>query len=118
MLRFLADENFEDQFLQGIRAEVPALDIKRVQEVNLAGADDPLILACAAEDGRLLLTHDAATMPKYTYVRVDQGLSMPGVVVIRLKTQTTLRAIVNDVALLAQCSRDGEWEGQVLYLPY
>ena len=36
----------------------PTLDIVRVQDVGLRTASDPDILAWAASEGRILLTHD------------------------------------------------------------
>ena len=44
----------------------------RVQDVGLAGAADPVILGWAASEGRILLTHDAATMPGFAYARLMQ----------------------------------------------
>ena len=46
------------------------VDIVRVQDVGLAGSPDPAILAWAASEGRVLLTHDRETVPGFAY---DQG---------------------------------------------
>ena len=62
MTRFLADENFNNQIVRGILRQAPSIDIVRVQDVGLSGVDDPTVLAWAAETGRIVLTHDVATM--------------------------------------------------------
>src|SRR5439155_11993005 len=79
MLALGADENFNNDILRGVRRRNPAVDVVRVQDVGLAGAADPAILEWAAQAGRVLLTHDVATMTRYAYERVREGKPMPGV---------------------------------------
>lgn len=45
MLRFVADENFNNDVVRGLLRRQPELDIVRLQEVGLSGADDPAALA-------------------------------------------------------------------------
>lgn len=71
--------------------------------------DDPTVLAWAAEENRILLTHDVATMSRYAYDRVEVGLPMPGV--FEIPTSLPLAVGIEELSL------DGEWEGQVRYLP-
>ena len=78
MTRFLADENFNNQIVRGVLRQAPSIDIVRVQDVGLSGADDPTVLAWVAETGRIVLTHDVATMITFAYQRIQVGLSMPG----------------------------------------
>ena len=79
MTRFLADENFDNDILRGVLRRNPQIDIVRVQDIGLAGAEDPDVLARAAEEGRVLLTHDVRTITAFAYERVEHGLKMPGV---------------------------------------
>jgi hypothetical protein len=80
MLRLLADENFNNDIVRGVRRRKPVVDMVRVQDVGLSGADDPTVLAWAADAGRVLLTNDVTTITKYAYARVTAGQSMPGVI--------------------------------------
>ena len=82
MLRLLSDENFNGEIVRGLLRREADLDLVRVQEVGLLGADDPSILVWAAENHRVLLTHDRATIPGFAYERVLAGKPMPGVMVI------------------------------------
>ena len=86
-----------------------------MQDVGLFAADDPIVLEWAAQEGRVLLTHDVSTITKYAYERVRADKAMPGVFEIS-RTIPIVRAI-EDILLLAECSFDDEWEGQVRYLP-
>ena len=79
MLKFLADENFNNDILRGLARRVPELDIVRVQDVGLAGADDPSVLEWAAGQSRVLLTHDVATITHFAYERLVRLEPMPGV---------------------------------------
>jgi hypothetical protein len=115
VLRLLADENFDGSIFDGVLRRAPELDLVRVQDVGLAGADDPAILAWAAEHGRLLLTHDRSTVPHFAYERIAAGLSMPGV--IEVSDRLPFAEAIEQILFLAKCSREGEWEGQVIYLP-
>lgn len=115
MLAFLADENFNNDIVRGVRRRNPAIDIERVQDVGLSGADDPTVLEWVAAAGRVLLTHDVSTMTRHAYDRVRDGKPMPGV--FELARHVPLSVAIEQIELLAECSMEGEWEGQVRYLP-
>ena len=86
MLRLLSDECFEGKVVRGLRRRRPSLDLVRVQDVGLRGMNDPGVLAWAATENRILLTHDRQTVPGFAYARVLGGEPMPGVFVINDKT--------------------------------
>lgn len=115
MLRLAADENFNSNIVRGLLRREPDLDIVRIQDVGLSGADDPSVLAWAAQEGRVLLTHDVTTITQYAYDRVRAGQSMPGV--FEVSRAIPISHVIEDILLLAECSLEGEWEGQVQYLP-
>jgi hypothetical protein len=83
--------------------------------VNLSGADDPRVLEWAAKERRVLLTHDVSTVTRYAYERVRAGQPMPGV--FGVSRAVPISQAIEDILLLADCSLDDEWEGQVRYLP-
>ena len=62
-MKWLADENFDNDIIRGIIRRAPDFDIIRVQDVSqISGENDPAILAWAPTNGRIVLTHDLATM--------------------------------------------------------
>ena len=115
MLRLAADENFNNDTIRGLVRRKPDVDIVRIQDVGLSGADDPDVLDWAARQGRVLVTHDVSTLSKYAYERVAAGEPMPGV--FEVGTRLSIARAIDDLLLIVECSLDGEWEGQVRYLP-
>ena len=115
MLTFLADENFDGDVVRGLRRRQPALDILRMQEIGLRGVDDSTLLEQAAKMGRVLLTHDVATVTHFAYERVRAGQPMPGVVEVR--RSLAIGQAIEEVLLVAELSLEGELEGQVRYVP-
>jgi hypothetical protein len=53
-VRWLADENFNYAVVRGIIRREPTFDIVRVQDAGVGGYEDPMLLAWAAEHGRLI----------------------------------------------------------------
>ncbi len=115
LLCFLADEDFDNDILRGVRLRMPEVDIVRAQDVGLSGSDDPDVLEWAAREGRVLLTHDVNSMIGHAVTRVQAGMRMPGVVAVR--QSLLIGKAIEDILLLAQCGREGDYEGQVEYLP-
>lgn len=115
MLLLVADENFNNDILRGLLRREPSLDIIRVQDVGLSNTPDPDILEWAAQENRVLLTHDRNTITKFAYERIIAGKPMPGV--IEVNRSLPIRTAIEDILLLAILSDSGEWEGQIIYLP-
>lgn len=115
MLSLLSDENFNGDIVRGLFLIQPGLDLIRVQDIGLREADDPAILAWAASNDRILLTHDRATMPDFAYRRLMIGESMAGMFVVN--DRMLIRQAIDELLLLNDCSEQAEWRGTVLYLP-
>ncbi len=115
MLHLLADENFNGEIVRGLLLRQPVLDILRVQDVGLAGASDASILRWAAENDRIVITHDRATMPNHAYERTLLGENMVGMFVIN--DRFPVGAAIDELLLIATCTVQGEWNGIVAYLP-
>lgn len=67
MLRYLADEDFDNRILRAFRRADPSLDWIRVQDVGLSGCEDELVLDFAAQEQRVALTCDVTTMTAAAY---------------------------------------------------
>jgi len=115
MLRLAADENFNNDIIRGLLRRKPDLDIVRIQDIILSGADDPTILEWAARESRVLLTHDVSTITRHAYERVNIGKTMPGV--FEISRVVPVGTAIDDILLLVEYSREDEWEGQIRYLP-
>jgi len=115
MLRIMTDEDFNGRIARGVLRLLPDLDLVRIQDIGMLSASDPDILEAAATDGRVLLTHDANTMPVHAYDRARAGEPMPGLIVC--PQHLAIGSTIADVALLSECSEKGEWENKIIYLP-
>ena len=83
MLRLLADENLDNDIVRGVLRRRPGLEIPRVQDAGLSEVEDAAVLAWAAQEGRILITHDVTTMTRFAIERIDSGEPMPGLFVVR-----------------------------------
>jgi hypothetical protein len=54
-------------------------------------------------------------MTRYAYDRVREGKPMPGV--FEVGRHVPIAVAIEEIVLLAECSLDDEWQGQVRYLP-
>ena len=115
MVRFAADENLNIHIVTGLLERNPTVDIVRVQDAGIAGSDDPSVLEWAADEGRVLLSHDVTTMPIYASDRMEAGLPMPGLFLILQNRQ--IGDVIEDLLLIAEFSLENEWDGQIRYLP-
>lgn len=115
MIKLLADENLRNSIVRGIRRRLPEIDIVRVQDVGLSATADPDILAWAAEQDRVLITHDVGTVPGFAWNRVEQGQPMAGVLVVPERTH--VGAVLEDLALVADAGRPEDRRDQVTFLP-
>lgn len=111
--KFVADENFKAAIIRGLLRQQSEFGIVRIQDVGLSGADDPTVLEWAAQEKRILLTHDVQTITKYAYERLADGLSMPGVIEVR--QDAPIGQVIEDILLLSEF--EDECEGQIRYVP-
>lgn len=116
MIRFLADEDFNGRIVRGLFLRKSDLDLVRVQEAGLSGADDEKILEWAWDNGRVLLTHDARTMPRHVRDRLNSGSHVPGVFIV--DDLASIGKCVEDLQLIATCSEENEWQDRIIYLPF
>jgi predicted nuclease of predicted toxin-antitoxin system len=115
MLRLLADENFNNDIVRGSLRQRPGLDIVRIQDVGLVGASDEDVLAWAAENNRIILTHDLATMADFAYDRLVDGKPMAGVFILHDRFPVGLA--IQEILLMVECTEQEEWSGRVVHLP-
>lgn len=85
-----------------------------MQDVGLAGADDPEILDWAAAEGRVLLTHDVSTMTRFAGERIKQGQPLAGVLI--LPQVEAMGPLIEAIQELVETHEPEELTGRVLYL--
>ena len=113
-IRFQADADLNQIIVSAVVRRVPAIDFRTATSAGLAGLKDQDVLAVAARDGRVLVTHDQATMPRHfrEFLR-SQGSS--GVIVV--PQDLPLRDAADDLILIWTATNPGEWTDRIAFLP-
>lgn len=116
-MRFAADENFDGKILKQLRRLFSELDIVRVQvqDTEMYQASDPAVLEWAADQSRIILTHDVQTLVGDAYMRLEQGLPMPGVILI--PDTLSIGKAIEDLELIIGAGDPSDFEDQVTYIP-
>lgn len=114
-MRFLCDENFNNDILRALFQRSPAVDVIRAQDTEIYQADDMTVLTWAAQQERILLTHDVRTMPGYAYERVAAGLPMPGI--IEVSQRIGIGEAIDALLLLIEAGIPADFDNQVVYVP-
>src|SRR5262245_60953910 len=82
-IRYQADNDVDQRIIDAVTRLVPEIEFKTSPEAGFpSGTLDPDILRIAAEDNRVLISHELKTMPQHFGEFIKQSES-PGVVIIR-----------------------------------
>jgi len=82
-IRFQADNDVDQRIIEAVMRLVPDCDFKTAPEAGFhTGTHDPEVLRIAAEDGRVLVSHDLKTLPRHFGEFIARHKS-PGVIIIR-----------------------------------
>ena len=114
-LKFLADENFASAILRGLLRRSPQIDVIRVQDIGMTNTEDTIILDWAAQNDRIVLTHDLRTMPGFAYARIAQKQKMPGLIV--MKPDIRIGTAIDDILLIVGCMTSDELKDGIFRLP-
>lgn len=83
-IKFLADADLNDDIVKGVKRRVPEIDFQNARDAGLEGLEGPVVLALAASEGRVLVTHDRRTMP-FHFANLIVSNDCPGVIVVSKK---------------------------------
>ncbi len=116
MFYFLADENFNNETLRGIQRRVSNISIIRVQDTELQGKSDDDVLAWAAAQNYIVLTHDVNTLRGLYYERLNANLPIPGLFLVH--SSTPIADVIESLELIVSASLPDEWAGDIRFLPF
>lgn len=114
-VRFQADADLKQAIVTGVIRRQPSLDFQSANEAGLEGIKDPEVLALAARDGRVLVTHDRKTMPT-EFGRFIMSQTSSGVLI--LSQSLPIRDAINALILIWDASTAEEWIDQIMSLPF
>ena len=75
-IKFLADENLRRAVVIGVRRREPSISFLLAFDVGAAGKDDLAVLEIVAVGGRVFVSHDIRTMPRYFQGFIHQQSSL------------------------------------------
>lgn len=102
MLRLLIDQDLDQVIMRGLLLRVPELDVITAYQAGLSDASDPDLLAWAAEQRRIVVTHDRRTMPYHAAALIAKGESLCGVIIV--SRRLPVNQVINDLEIMVSCS--------------
>ena len=113
-IRFQADADFNQIIVNAIVRRHQEIEFRTATAAGLAGRNDPEVLALAARDSRILVTHDQRTMPRYfgDFVRTS---SSPGLIVV--PQILAIRDVADAQILIWAVTKPEDWVNRIVYLP-
>ena len=114
-IRLLADADLNRAIVSGILRREPSIDFLTAQAAGLRRLKDPEVLALAAAQQRVLVSHDAGTMPKHFRAFREAGNRSPGVFLIPQSLE--IGKAIDDLLLIWLASEAFEWENRLEWLP-
>lgn len=89
-VRYQADADLNEDIVAGVQRRAPEIDFQTAGEAELENLSDPEVLALAAQEGRILVTHDRRTMPTHFGQFIEKHKS-PGLLIISQKRTSCRR---------------------------
>lgn len=113
-IRFQADADIHRPIITGLLRREPLIDFRTAQAAGLEGVDDLSVLGIAADQGRLLVSHDVTTMPIHFAVFIATRTS-PGVVLV--PQSLTYYEAIEGLLRLWETTEAEKWVNVLFYLP-
>ncbi|MFN7948445.1 MAG: DUF5615 family PIN-like protein [Blastocatellia bacterium] len=113
-IKFQADYDFNGEVADGLLRREAAIDLQSGHAAGLKGVPDSEVLAGAADEGRVLITHDHRTMPQHFAEFISRHES-PGVFII--PQHLSISEAIEELLLIWSDSEAEEWRNCILYLP-
>lgn len=113
-IRFQADVHLPQIILHAACRREPALSFQTAEAAGLGGLPDPDALDRAAEEGRVLVTHDLQTMPRHfaEFITTRQSAGL-----LLIPPSLPLASAVDDLLLIWSTMDAEEWINLMWYLP-
>jgi predicted nuclease of predicted toxin-antitoxin system len=115
MVRFLADASLHHAIVTGCLRRESTIDFVSARTAKLEGMSDLDVLALAAAQDRILVTHDFRTMPRHFAEFLATGATSPGVFLV--KQQTPLAPVIDDLLLIWTASMPEDWKDRIVAIP-
>ena len=113
-VRFLADANLNEHIVSAALRRAPEIDFQRAVAAGLQGLDDVAVLGRAAQEGRVLVSHDRSTMPSH-FAEFLKNEPSPGVLLV--PQYLPVQEVAEELLLIWAASDAEEWRDRIVHLP-
>lgn len=114
-VRFQADNDLDQRIVTATRRLNPAIDFQTAPAASLHNMPDDEVLAFAAREGRVLVSHDRKTMPEFFGRFIAAGGTSPGLIVV--STRLPVGRAAEWLYLLWEATSAGEYVNSIYILP-
>jgi hypothetical protein len=115
LIRFQADADLDFDIVLAVRRREQTVDFASAADSGLIGLGDPEVLEIAAQQGRILITHDRRTMPGHLRNRLNGGAESPGLFIV--SQFEPIGPVVEVLMMVWAASDPAEWHNQIRHLP-
>jgi hypothetical protein len=114
-VRFLADADLNKTIVSGVLRREPSVDFLTAQAAGLRHMKDPEVLALAAEQQRVLVSHDVGTMPAHFREFTKDGKRSAGLLLV--PQNLDVGTAIEELLLVWLASEASQWENRLEWLP-
>lgn len=116
MIRLVTDHDVPGPIISGLLKRTPTFDLVRLVDLGLNMLRDDEVLTWAADQDRIVLSRDRATMRGEAEARLAAGETFPGLLLIR--PHARVADLIDTLFILNECSEHAEWAGKIEWLPF
>lgn len=114
-VRFQADADLNDDIVKGVLRRDRSIDFRTATQARLHGLSDVDVLALAARDGRILVSHDRRTLPRHFSTFLESNAS-PGVLIVSQREPVAEN--IEDLFPIWSASEAEEWVNLIWAVPF
>ncbi|MEP7340808.1 MAG: DUF5615 family PIN-like protein [Acidobacteriota bacterium] len=113
-IKFQADSDLNQRIIEAVCRRNPAIDFQTADEAGIRGFPDPRVLAYAASEERVLVSHDRKTMPTY-FANFVATQHSSGLVLLAQKLPISIA--IEELLLIWEASEAEEWIDTFKWIP-
>ena len=114
VVKFQADADLNQDIVTGLLRREPTIDFQTADAAGLLGVPDLQVLEVAANAGRILVSHDRRTMPRW-FAEFITTKTSAGLLIV--PQDLLLRDAIEDLFVIWAVSSAEEWINRIASIP-
>ena len=115
-ISFQADADLNQEIVASVIRRQPQIDFQDANQACLEGLRDLEVLAQAAKEHRILVSHDKKTLPHY-FAEFLETTQSPGVLIVPQR-KVLIALVVEQLIMIWAASDASEWHNCICHLPF